>query len=103
MTQAAAPAKDLDKVIILLTDGENTKNRWDGDASSIDARTKLACDNVKAADIKLYTVRVIDGNASLLQNCATEPGMYYDVQNSSALLAVFQKIGENLASLRIAK
>ena len=45
----------------------------------IDARTQKACDNIKAANIKLYTVRVIDGNASLLKGCATKPTMYYDV------------------------
>lgn len=102
-TQAAAPKQDLDKVIILLTDGENTENRWDNSASPIDDRTKLACANVKANNIKLYTVRVIDGNASLLQTCATDTSMYFDVQNASQLNAVFTKIAENLASLRIAK
>ena len=73
---APAPAPDLDKVIILLTDGENTQNRWTSSTSSIDARTEKVCDNVKAANIKLYTVRVIDGNATLLKNCATKPDMY---------------------------
>ena len=52
--------------------------------SSIDARTQKACDNVKAANIKLYTVRVIDGNATLLKNCATKPDMYYDVRQCRA-------------------
>ena len=37
---APAPAPDLDKVIMLLTDGENTQNRWSSSASSIDARTR---------------------------------------------------------------
>ena len=73
---APAAAPDLDKVIILLTDGENTQNRWTSSTSSIDARTQKACDNVKAANIKIYTVRVIDGNATLLKNCATKPDMY---------------------------
>ena len=45
--------------------------------------------NVKAANIKLYTVRVIDGNATLLQDCATKPDMYYDVQNATQLNGVF--------------
>jgi uncharacterized protein YegL len=103
MTQASAPAKELDKVIILLTDGTNTQNRWNNDAASIDARTKLTCDAVKAAEIKIYTVRVIDGNAALLQDCASDPSMYYDVTSSSQLVAVFSKIAENLASLRISK
>ena len=28
LTQGAAPAPDLDKVIIMLTDGDNTEDRW---------------------------------------------------------------------------
>jgi Flp pilus assembly protein TadG len=101
--QASAPDPNLDKVIILLTDGENTKNRWTFISSQIDERTKAACDNVKAANIKLYTVRVIDGNKSLLQSCATNPGMFYDVQQADQLNNVFSAIAQNLANLRLAK
>lgn len=100
---ASAPATDLDKVIILLTDGQNTQNRWTSSTSSIDARTQKACDNAKADNIRLYTVRVIDGNATLLKNCATNPDMYYDVDNASELNGVFSSIAQNLANLRIAK
>jgi len=100
---AAAPAKDLDKVIVLLTDGDNTENRWSTSQKQIDARTKLACANVRAANIKLYTVRVINGNASLLKECATKSDMYYDVQNATQLSGVFSTIAQNLANLRLAK
>ena len=100
---APSPAPDLDKVIILLTDGTNTQNRWSSTASVIDARTQKACDNAKAANVKIYTVRVIEGNAALLQNCATKPDMYYDVEQASQLNGVFSSIAQNLASLRIAK
>jgi hypothetical protein len=100
---AAVPTTDLDKVIILLTDGDNTQNRWTTSQADIDARTRLACTNVKAANIKLYTVRVIDGNASLLQQCATRSDMYYNVQNASQFNAVFSAIAQNLANLRIAQ
>jgi hypothetical protein len=102
-TNAVAPAPDLDKVIVLLTDGDNTQNRWTTSESSINARTAAACANVKAANIKLYTVRVIDGNASLLQSCATKPSMYYNVQQASQLNGVFTSIAQNLANLRIGK
>jgi uncharacterized protein YegL len=102
-TNAADPAPDLDKVIVLLTDGENTQNRWTTNTSSIDARTSAACANVKAANIKMYTVRVIDGNATLLKNCATKPSMFYDVQQADQLNSVFKSIAQNLANLRIAK
>jgi Flp pilus assembly protein TadG len=100
---APAPSTDLDKVIILLTDGDNTQNRWTSSSSAIDTRTQKACDNVKAANVKLYTVRVINGNATLLRNCATKPDMYYDVDEASELNGAFSSIAQNLANLRIAK
>ena len=100
---ASAQQNDLDKVIILLTDGDNTENRWSSNQNSIDARTKLACTNVKNANIKLYSVRVINGNATLLQQCTTKPDMYYDVDEADQLNVVFKSIAQNLANLRIAK
>ena len=100
---APAPAPDLDKVIILLTDGTNTQNRWSSSQTVIDARTEKACANAKADNIKLYTVRVIEGNQTLLKNCATKPDMYYEVDQASQLNGVFSSIAQNLASLRIAK
>jgi Flp pilus assembly protein TadG len=103
MTEGSEPAPDKDKVIVLLTDGDNTQNRWTTSGSSIDARTALACANAKAANIKIYTVRVIDGDANLLRNCATKPSMYYNVNQASQLNSVFSSIAQNLANLRIAK
>lgn len=100
---APAPANDLDKVIVLMTDGNNTQNRWSSSGSVIDARTSKACDNIKAANIKLYTVRVINGDAALLQGCATKADMYYDVQQAVQLNSVFSAIAQNLANLRITK
>ncbi|AMN42476.1 vWA domain-containing protein [Rhodoplanes sp. Z2-YC6860] len=100
---APQPAPDLDKVIVILTDGLNTQNRWTSSESSIDARTQLACNNIKAANIKLYTVRVLDGDVALLQGCATKPSMYYDVQQASQLNSAFGSIAQNLANLRIAQ
>lgn len=102
-TEADAPQPDLDKVIVLLTDGQNTQNRWTTSTSSIDARTQAACANIKAAAIRIYTVRVIDGNASLLRACASNPTMYYDVQQADQLNGVFSSIAQNLANLRISK
>jgi Flp pilus assembly protein TadG len=100
---APAPEADLDKVIVILTDGENTQNRWSTSATSIDARTEKVCQNIKDANIKVYTVRVIDGNVSLLKGCATKPSMYYDVQQADQLNSVFSSIAQNLANLRIAQ
>jgi Flp pilus assembly protein TadG len=100
---APATATDLDKVIILLTDGQNTQNRWSSTTSSIDARTQKVCDNARAANIRVYTVRVIDGNATLLKSCATKPDMYFNVQQAVQLNTVFASIAQNLANLRISQ
>ncbi len=100
---APSPAPDLDKVIVLLTDGQNTQNRFSSSTSSIDSRTEKACTNAKADNIKVYTVRVIDGNAALLRNCATKPDWFYDVKEADQLNVVFASIAQNLANLRIAK
>jgi Flp pilus assembly protein TadG len=100
---APAAAPDLDRVIVLLTDGTNTQNRWSGSSTAIDARMQKACENVKAANIKLYTVRVIDGNANLLRSCATDPSMFYDIDEASELNNVFSSIAQKLANIRIAK
>jgi Flp pilus assembly protein TadG len=100
---APAKATDLDKVIVVLTDGTNTQNRWSSSSYSIDNRTDKVCDNAKADNIKIYTVRVIDGNASLLKGCATKTSMYYDVQQADQLNVVFNSIAQNLANLRLSK
>src|SRR5262249_14488974 len=93
-------APDLDKVMIVLTDGLNTQNRWTTSATSIDSRTSTICSNIKAANIRIYTVRVLDGNASLLQSCATKPDMYFDVQQADQLNSVFSAIAQTRATPR---
>ena len=61
----APPAMDpkykYTQVIILLTDGLNTQNRWYTSQTSIDTRQATTCANAKAAGIMLYTVQVNTG------------------------------------------
>ncbi|MFX8546842.1 hypothetical protein ABTM05_19485, partial [Acinetobacter baumannii] len=58
----APPAMDpnykYSQIIILLTDGLNTQNRWYTRQNSIDNRQATTCANIKAAGITLYTVQV---------------------------------------------
>jgi hypothetical protein len=51
---AIDPNYQYTQVIILLTDGLNTEDRWYSNASSIDTRQQKTCDNIKAAGITLY-------------------------------------------------
>jgi hypothetical protein len=101
-TEGVAPAtKDVTKIIVLMTDGDNTENRWTSSASSINARTQLACQSAKTAKIEVYTIRLMEGNQTLLENCASNPSNYYNVENAADLVPVFQAIGERLSQLRI--
>jgi Flp pilus assembly protein TadG len=95
--------QNLTKFVILLTDGDNTENRWGDSTFTMNQRTTMACNAIKAVGIKIYTIRVINGNAGLLQNCASSPSMYYDVDDASQLAAVFNAIGSQIANLHLSK
>ena len=79
---APAPAPDLDKVIILLTDGRIPRTAGRRSQSRSTRARRRPATTLKADNIKIYTVRVIDGNATLLKNCASKPDMYYEVQQA---------------------
>ncbi|MDR6869729.1 Flp pilus assembly protein TadG [Bosea sp. BE125] len=95
----------LKKFMILLTDGDNTKNRFEGDGSTsnpnIDARTKLACANAQTAGIVVYTVRVMDGNRDLLKACASDAGKYFEVTAASQLSPIFKQIASEISAVRL--
>jgi Flp pilus assembly protein TadG len=108
------PAKDpnykYQDIIILMSDGLNTENRWDGNGSSqssaVDARMALSCTNAKNAGLTLYTIHVnTDGDptSQILKNCASDPAKFFTVTSSSGMATVFNQIGSNLSQLRIAK
>lgn len=96
-------SKNLTKYLILMTDGANTKSRGTIDVAVMDARTRQACDSVKAAGIVVFTARIIDGNAGLLQDCASTPTMSYDVQDVAQLDPVFDKIYATITGSRISR
>jgi Flp pilus assembly protein TadG len=105
-----APAKESNytykEAIILLSDGLNTQNRWYSNASQIDARQKVLCDNAKAANITVYTVQVNTGGdpiSSVLQYCASGTDKFFHITSASQTLSVFNSIGTSLAKLRVAK
>jgi hypothetical protein len=101
-----APALDpnyqYQQVIILLSDGLNTQDRWYNTASSIDARQQRACDNAKAAGILIYTVLVMSGDSTVLQNCASSSNKYFALTNANQIITTFNQIGTNLAKLHVA-
>lgn len=103
LAPAAASQPSVKKFIVLLTDGDNTQNRFTTNAAQIDARTSLACDAAKAMpNTTLYTIRVIDGNIPLLRACATSPDKYFEASDASQIQPVFQAILNSILSVRLA-
>ena len=132
-TQGRAYTDDENqKILILMTDGENTYigkdtflkstyGAWGyiseghlGTTSTSNStvvgkmndRLALACTNAKAAGIIVYTVafQVTDSDTlDLLKNCATQSDMAFQSSSTSALLAAFTAIGDDISSLRVSK
>jgi Flp pilus assembly protein TadG len=93
-------------VIILLSDGLNTADRWYTSANSIDARQRLTCDNIKAAGMTVYTVQVntgTDPTSAVLQYCASDSSKFFLLTSASQIIGAFQQIGSDLAQIRIAR
>lgn len=94
---------NLTKYIILMTDGDNTENRFNDGTGTMNTRTSMTCTNIKNTGIQIFSIRLVSGNATLLRNCATSADMYYDVQNASELSAVFSSIGSQIANLHLSR
>lgn len=103
--------KDVERFMILLTDGDNTQDRWGAwDVARMDKDTKSMCDAItergvaeaaKVHNIRLYTVLVIAGNESLLKSCATKPEMFYKVNTANQLESVFKAIASEIGQVRL--
>ena len=97
--------------IIILSDGLNTQDRWSGDGSNedsgTDTRMAKACTNAKAAGFTIYAIFVdlngTQGNSTVLQNCATDSGKYFDLQTSGAIITTLNAIGQQITNLRVSQ
>jgi hypothetical protein len=102
------PAKDptykYEDVIVLLSDGLNTENRWYSSASSINARQALTCSNLKAAKVTVYTVQVNtggDATSTVLKNCATDASKFFELKSADAMVTTFNAIAVELSKLYV--
>ena len=111
-----APALDSNyqyqQVIILLSDGLNTQDRWYQAQTPVDNRMYQTgngsgtCANIKAAGITIYTIQVNTGGdpiSTLLQNCASSSDKFWMLTSASQILTTFNVIGTNLSKLYVAK
>jgi len=111
-----APAKDSNytyqDIIILMSDGLNTADRWYSQQTPVDNRMVQTgngtgtCANIKAAGVTIYTIHVNTGGdpmSTLLQSCASDSNKFWMITNAADLSGVFTQIGTNLTQLRVAK
>ena len=106
---APALPEHTGQIMILLSDGLNTQDRWYGDGSNqssqVDNRMALACTNAKAAGFIIYTVFVdlngTQGSSTVLQNCASDPTKYFDLTSAQQIVTTFNAIGVQITNLRI--
>jgi len=111
-----APAKDSNyqyqEVIVLMSDGLNTEDRFYQTQIPIDNRMyntgngSGTCANIKAAGITIYAIQVNTGGdptSTLMQNCASGSDKFWMITSANDLIGVFNTIGTNLAKLRVAR
>jgi Flp pilus assembly protein TadG len=80
-------------------------------ATQTNTWTTELCNNIKAKNIEVFTVAyALDSSISgateaktMLKNCASNDGNFYDAADSAALLAAFSQIAEDMNNLRLSK
>jgi len=138
-TEGREPASDVEKIMIVLTDGANNmglsrnRNHALGSAYSsfgylredrltterserrvteeMNRRTGEACRNAKREftastedDVTIYTIRLEEPDVetgTLLQDCATNTGYYFDSPSREQLDDVFDEIRDGITKLRL--
>ena len=115
------------KVIVLMTDGANTKSlkKWDsvatshhqnpndvwmhhgGTSSTANTMTQELCTNIKTKNIMVFTIAfdVEEGSEieTLMKDCAGNGGKYFDADDGEALGEAFKEIGLSLLNLRLSQ
>ncbi len=117
LTYAEVAKKKSSKVLVLMTDGENTVSttspgQWGypghfrNSKAEADRLTATLCRNIKAKNITIFTVafEVNDpATKSMLRQCATSPSNYFNASNGAELTKAFEDIGIQLSDLRLAR
>jgi hypothetical protein len=109
----SALPSDTQQVIIILSDGLNTMDRWygntgGGQVTQVDDRMTAICAAVKAApNTTVYAVFVdlagTTGNSSVMQSCATDSSKYFDLTTSASISTAFATIAQQITNLRVSQ
>ncbi len=107
-----APAPNVVKAVLLMTDGEFNTSYIPGAglnetdvrvANSSPAQAAALCSNMKAQNIVVYTVAFqAPGPArQLLEDCATSRSHFFRADDAGQLASAFRIIAERLSALRV--
>lgn len=107
--KAAPKNAEQKKVMVIMTDGQNTRSKsqltHEGkDIWAANAKTAKLCASVKKDEIEVYTITYgLDDvtTKNLMRNCATSVTKFFDASSASELNDAFQEIGRNIETLRI--
>ncbi len=108
-----AATNKVQKIIVLMTDGENQRSaqlpnrphHWGRNLVQANSWTTQSCNEIKSKDITLYSVTfgsAIPATAkSLIRGCATDPTKYFHAASGNQLNKAFEKILGDLNKLRL--
>ncbi|MCY0095399.1 vWA domain-containing protein [Hoeflea ulvae] len=128
---ASESDSSVEKIMIFLTDGQNSFGNLNNDLgsgytsmgylvdgrldnltaatsgqtnSALDKKTLTACTNAKKDGIEIYTIRLEEPDVStgtLLENCATTKAHYFDAPSRQQLAPIFDTIKKGVVKLRL--
>jgi len=110
LTEASTvPADNTDKVMVLMTDGENFNSKngilHNGDSRvDADRTTRRICESIKNEEIQVFTIayEVTDRpTQNMLRDCASGSSNFFNARNASELNKAFQAIGASLNETRL--
>lgn len=107
----AANSADVRKIMVLMTDGANTKSpnypdHEGGDVTLADQLTAELCANIKSAGITIYTIAfaVTDvATSDRLAACSSGPPFTYSATTVTQLQDAFKSIGDQLVNAHLAR
>ena len=111
----------MDKVVVLLTDGNNefiiddltafgrVADEFERDERALELNLRLSntCGNAKTDGVIIYTIAfgesISEEVQDLLSSCASNPNFYFPATDSDALEQAFDTIGRQLSNLRLSR
>lgn len=102
----------MNKAVVLMTDGQNTTSSNGAygssypSASTLDNKTTELCAAMKSHGITIYTIGFGPSSSvdsALLSNCASKTSYFFLAPTNASLATAFQQIGDSLASLRVSQ